>query len=168
MNDPHRDTVDIDAKSIKLIEKNSSVAIGSNTIDDSQEAFSSESKPTSVDERALLRKIDLHLIPWLALLYLLNFLDRSNIGNARVGAVTTLPNSSYAHSDIYQLYNMEADIHITDTQYLIALTTFFFPYSFFEVMSEGWFPLICHLTSSLITFRCPAMCYSEGFAHQGG
>lgn len=159
MNDPHRDTVDIDAKSIKLTEKNNSVAIGSNTIDDSQEAFGSESKPTSVDERALLRKIDLHLIPWLTLLYLLNFLDRSNIGNARVGAVTTLPNSSCAHSDMYQLYNMEADIHITDTQYLIALTTFFFPYSFFEVTSEGWFPLICYLTSSLIAFRCPAMCY---------
>ncbi|EIM92725.1 MFS general substrate transporter [Stereum hirsutum FP-91666 SS1] len=60
-----------------------------------------------------MRKIDIRLIPWLALLYLLNFLDRGSIGNAR-------------------LYGMETSIHITDRQYLIALTVFFFPYSLFE------------------------------------
>ena len=38
----------------------------------------------SVDEKAVLRKIDLRVIPWLALLYLLNFLDRGSIGNAKV------------------------------------------------------------------------------------
>ena len=32
----------------------------------------------------LMRKIDWHVVPWLAVLYLLNFLDRGNIGNARV------------------------------------------------------------------------------------
>lgn len=40
---------------------------------------------SSVDEARLMRKIDIRLIPWLALLYLLNFLDRGSIGNARVG-----------------------------------------------------------------------------------
>ena len=30
---------------------------------------------------------------------------------------------------------MEADIGITDKQYLLALTAFFFPYSFLEVSS---------------------------------
>ena len=39
---------------------------------------------SQVDERKLMRKIDLYLIPWLSLLYLLSFLDRSSIGNARV------------------------------------------------------------------------------------
>lgn len=34
--------------------------------------------------KRLLRKIDLHLIPFLAFLYLLSFLDRTNIGNARL------------------------------------------------------------------------------------
>ncbi|KAK3938031.1 putative high-affinity nicotinic acid transporter protein [Diplogelasinospora grovesii] len=34
--------------------------------------------------KRLLRKIDIKLIPFLALLYLLSFLDRSNIGNARL------------------------------------------------------------------------------------
>jgi hypothetical protein len=39
---------------------------------------------SQVDERKLLRKIDLYLIPWLSLLYLLSFLDRTSIGNAKV------------------------------------------------------------------------------------
>lgn len=38
----------------------------------------------TIDERKLIRKIDLHIIPWLAFLYLLNFLDRGSIGNAKV------------------------------------------------------------------------------------
>lgn len=44
---------------------------------------------SSVDERRLLRKIDLHVIPWLALLYLLNFMDRGSIGNAAVSYAFT-------------------------------------------------------------------------------
>lgn len=37
-----------------------------------------------LDEKAILRKMDKRLIPMLALLYLLSFLDRGNIGNARI------------------------------------------------------------------------------------
>ncbi|KAH7917775.1 MFS general substrate transporter [Leucogyrophana mollusca] len=72
---------------------------------------------TGVDERKLIRRIDIRVVPWLGLLYLLNFLDRGAIGNAK-------------------LYNMEVDLHITDTQYLIALTVFFFPYALFEPVSN--------------------------------
>jgi len=39
---------------------------------------------SSVNEKHLLRKIDLRVIPWLAFLYLLSFLDRGSIGNAKV------------------------------------------------------------------------------------
>ena len=42
---------------------------------------------SSIDERKLMRRIDWHVVPWLAVLYLLNFLDRGNIGNARVCAL---------------------------------------------------------------------------------
>jgi len=35
----------------------------------------------------LVRKIDLVLLPFLALLYLLSFLDRTNIGNARLAGL---------------------------------------------------------------------------------
>ncbi|KAF3052043.1 hypothetical protein E8E11_003033 [Didymella keratinophila] len=37
-----------------------------------------------LDEAKILRKMDWHLIPMLALLYLLSFLDRGNIGNAKI------------------------------------------------------------------------------------
>ncbi|KIM68309.1 hypothetical protein SCLCIDRAFT_1017899 [Scleroderma citrinum Foug A] len=69
---------------------------------------------SGVDERQLIRKIDMRTIPWLSLLYLLCFLDRTNIGNAK-------------------LYNMEKDLHITDNQYLACLTIFFASYFLFEV-----------------------------------
>ncbi|KAG6840574.1 hypothetical protein C0991_005763 [Blastosporella zonata] len=72
---------------------------------------------SGVDEKKLLRKIDLALIPWLSLLYLLSFLDRTSIGNAK-------------------LYNLETDLHITDMQYLLALTIFFISYALFEVPSN--------------------------------
>lgn len=39
---------------------------------------------SNVDERKLMRRIDFHVIPWLAFVYLLNFLDRGSIGNAKV------------------------------------------------------------------------------------
>ncbi|KAI0820751.1 MFS general substrate transporter [Trametes gibbosa] len=72
---------------------------------------------SEVDERKLIRKIDLYLVPWLSFLYLLSFLDRTSIGNAK-------------------LYHMTTDLHLTDQQYLIALTIFFFSYSIFEVPSN--------------------------------
>jgi hypothetical protein len=55
-----------------------------------EQPASHNSDTTSFDEKAtkrLLRKIDWHLIPFLALLYLLSFLDRSNIGNARLAGL---------------------------------------------------------------------------------
>lgn len=33
----------------------------------------------NIDERKLMRKVDLHLIPWLSVLYLASFLDRSAV-----------------------------------------------------------------------------------------
>lgn len=53
--------------------------------------------------RRLLRKIDWHLLPFLALLYLPSFLDRSNFGNARLAGIerslsmTGLDYNVYAH-----------------------------------------------------------------------
>ena len=44
-------------------------------------------EPCRINERKLLRKIDLRIIPWLSLLYLLNFLDRATIGNAKVSTL---------------------------------------------------------------------------------
>ncbi|KAI0318574.1 MFS general substrate transporter [Amylostereum chailletii] len=81
------------------------------------DVYRAELDTSGVDERKLMRKIDLRLIPWLSLLYLLSFLDRTSIGNAK-------------------LYGLETDLGISDTQYLISLTIFFFPYAVFEVPSN--------------------------------
>ncbi|KAI9658303.1 MAG: hypothetical protein M1821_002436 [Bathelium mastoideum] len=63
---------------------------------------------------ALLRKLDLKLLPAVGILYLLSFLDRSNIANARLDGLTT-------------------DLHMTGNQYLTSLTLFFVGYVLFEV-----------------------------------
>jgi hypothetical protein len=41
-----------------------------------------------IDTKKVLRKMDIRLIPNLALLYLLSFLDRGNIGNAKIQGLT--------------------------------------------------------------------------------
>lgn len=53
---------------------------------------------SDVNERKLLRKVDMRLIPWLSLLYLLSFLDRTSIGNAKVCA--TSDSDTYAVVEI--------------------------------------------------------------------
>lgn len=51
----------------------------------------------------ILRKIDLRLLPVLTILYILSYLDRGNLGNAKVAGMNT-------------------DLSLTGTQYNIALT----------------------------------------------
>ncbi|KAF2770499.1 MFS general substrate transporter [Teratosphaeria nubilosa] len=63
---------------------------------------------------ALIRKLDLHLLPGVCTLYLLSFLDRSNVANAK-------------------LDGLDADLHMTGNQYLTGLTLFFVGYILFEV-----------------------------------
>ncbi|KAB8232409.1 allantoate permease family MFS transporter [Aspergillus alliaceus] len=68
----------------------------------------------SINEKALLRKLDMRLLPPLTILYLLSFLDRSNVGNARLEGLTT-------------------DINMTGNQYLTGLTLYFIGYVLFEI-----------------------------------
>lgn len=70
-----------------------------------------------LDEKKILRKMDLRLIPMLALLYLLSFLDRGNIGNAKIEGLVE-------------------DLNMTGAQYNWCLTVFFFTYAAFEVPSN--------------------------------
>lgn len=41
----------------------------------------------AIQTKKLLRKVDFRLLPFLALMYLLNFLDRSNLAQARLGTL---------------------------------------------------------------------------------
>lgn len=73
-----------------------------------------EINPRSINEKRLLRKLDLRLLPAVSVLYLLSFLDRSNIANARIEGLTT-------------------DLHMTGNQYLTGLTLYFIGYVLFEL-----------------------------------
>jgi hypothetical protein len=54
---------------------------------------------TPEQEKRVLRKMDLRLIPMLSVLYLLAFLDRGNIGNAKIeGLVEDLGLTSQEYS----------------------------------------------------------------------
>jgi MFS family permease len=72
-----------------------------------------------VAEKKLLWKCDLHVVPVLFLLFLLAFLDRTNIGNARI-------------------QGLEKDLGMDpkSNKYNIALLVFFVPYILFEVPSN--------------------------------
>jgi len=87
---------------------------------------------SGIDEAKLVRKVDWRLLPWLSLLYLLSFLDRTSIGNARVRWSISFILAGF---DVYrqQLYHLTDDLHLSDKQYLLCLTIFYFPYAFFEV-----------------------------------
>ncbi|KAL5116387.1 hypothetical protein ACEQ8H_005735 [Pleosporales sp. CAS-2024a] len=68
----------------------------------------------SMNEAKLLRKLDLKLLPAVSILYLLSFLDRSNVANARIEGLTT-------------------DVHMTGNQYLTGLTLYFVGYVLLEL-----------------------------------
>lgn len=88
---------------------------GGISIPDPDEGLSEEEK-AKID-RQLLWKLDCRLVPWLSLLYLVSFLDRTNIGNAK-------------------LDGLQEDTHMGDTQYNDTLTIFFISYSVFEPLTN--------------------------------
>ncbi|CZR52344.1 related to putative tartrate transporter [Phialocephala subalpina] len=75
------------------------------------------------EEKALVWKQDLRIVPLCAAIYLLCYLDRSNIGNAK-----TLNSST--HNDLL------STTHMTNYQYIIALMVFLVAYAVFEVPSN--------------------------------
>ncbi|KAF9141075.1 hypothetical protein BGX30_005505 [Mortierella sp. GBA39] len=86
-------------------------------------------------ERRIVRKFDRHLLPLLGILYLFSYLDRVNIGNAR-------------------LFGLEEAVHLSNGQYNIALASFFLAYCLFELPSNwmlvrvgprAWIPLLMFL-----------------------
>lgn len=71
----------------------------------------------NVRTNKLLRKIDLHLLPFLILMYLLNFLDRSNLAQARQGT-------------------LEKDLGMVGTDFNLATSIFFVGYLLMQLPSN--------------------------------
>lgn len=72
---------------------------------------------SNLEERRLVRKLDLYIVPLIMGLYLFSFLDRVNIGNAR-------------------LYGLEADLGLSPTQFQVAVSILFVTYLTLEVPSN--------------------------------
>lgn len=68
-------------------------------------------------ETKLLRKIDIHLLPFLIVMYLLNFLDRSNLAQARQGS-------------------LEEDLKMSGTDFNLATSILFVGYLLMQLPSN--------------------------------
>jgi hypothetical protein len=119
---------------------------------DPEKTFAVVGPLPDIDERRLMWKIDLHLVPPLCILYLLAFLDRVNIANAK-------------------LYNMTTDLGLIGNQYNIALVVFFVPYVIFEIPANMllkkfrpsiWCINALSLRAKRLTFQCRPLCFASG------
>lgn len=72
-------------------------------------------------EARLRHKIDLYIVPTVALLYLFCFIDRANVGNAR-------------------LAGLEKDLKMKGYDYNQLLSVFYVSYIIFEIPSN----MVCH------------------------
>ncbi|KAF8897517.1 MFS general substrate transporter [Infundibulicybe gibba] len=91
--------------------------------------------------KRILWKLDCHVLPPLALLWLANFIDRSNVGNARIAG-------------------LERDAHLHGNQFNTALAVFYVTYLLVEVPSNvvlkkmrpnRWIPLLVLLWGTVTT-----------------
>ena len=87
------------------------------SMSDTKSIGSEEIIYTKQEELKLLRKVDWHVVPITVVFYLLSFLDRTNIGNAR-------------------LSGLAKDLRLTDYDYRIALTILYVPYILAEIPSN--------------------------------
>ncbi|EMR85388.1 putative major facilitator superfamily transporter protein [Botrytis cinerea BcDW1] len=86
---------------------------------------------TPDEERTVVRKFDRKLVVFVALLYMLSFLDRSNIGNAKIAG-------------------LERDLHLDSNKYEWVVTAFYIAYICFEWMSILWKIIPAHIYITVI------------------
>jgi len=101
-------------------------------------------------ERRLLFKLDLRITSLMTLFYLLSFLDRGNIGNARVAG-------------------LQADLMMSDYQYQLAITFTYVPY----ILTELPFNLVLkiigpHILLPMIVTIWGIVTLCQGFCHNLG
>ncbi|KAJ6539330.1 MFS general substrate transporter [Mycena capillaripes] len=94
-----------------------------------------------VTAKKILWKLDCHILPPLALLWLCNFIDRSNVGNARIAG-------------------LETDTKLHGNQFNIVLTVFYATYLLVEVPSNlvmkkvkpnRWIPFLVFMWGAVTT-----------------
>ncbi|KAG8214488.1 major facilitator superfamily domain-containing protein [Butyriboletus roseoflavus] len=99
----------------------------------------------------ILKKIDWHILPLVSILYLLSFLDRANIGNAKIAG-------------------METDLNLVGLRYNTAAAVFFIPYCLAQVPSNiilklfrpsRWLSAIMVVWGLIMTLMCLVKTYNE-------
>ncbi|KAG9313544.1 major facilitator superfamily domain-containing protein [Chiua virens] len=97
----------------------------------------------------ILRKVDWHILPLVSLLYLLSFLDRSNVANAKVAGMAT-------------------DLNLVGLKYNTAAAIFFIPYCLGQIPSNVvlkvfrpsiWIPTIMVAWGVVMTLMCLVKTY---------
>lgn len=86
-------------------------------VEDAESEESCRSLSSSEADARVLRKCDFYVLPMLYVFYALSYLDRINIGNARIEG-------------------LEKDLDMAGNDYNIALQVFFVPYILLEVPSN--------------------------------
>ncbi|KAI1755623.1 major facilitator superfamily domain-containing protein [Xylaria castorea] len=89
---------------------------------------------TPDEEKAVLRKLDRRLVIFLAFCYMLSFVDRSNIGNARIAGMETDLQTKPPREDYFAW----------------TLRAFYFSYILFEWMTLLWRVVPAHIYVSVI------------------
>ncbi|KAF5377396.1 hypothetical protein D9757_009725 [Collybiopsis confluens] len=99
-----------------MMEKSEDIESGKTASVDSSSDFRRAVEDPAMEKR-VWRKIDLYVLPIVAMFYLLSFLDRTNVANARVAGLQTA-------------------LKMTNKEYSIALTVTYVPYIATELPSN--------------------------------
>ncbi|KAK5660387.1 hypothetical protein OQA88_12930 [Cercophora sp. LCS_1] len=103
---------------------------------------------TPDEEKAVVRKFDRRLVVFMAVLYMLSFVDRSNIGNARIAG-------------------MDDDLQSTPPKtgwYEWALAAFYITYILFEWMALLWRIIPAHIYVSVLVLSWGLVASLQGVA----
>ncbi|EJT96563.1 MFS general substrate transporter [Dacryopinax primogenitus] len=134
----------------ELTRKKDGVVHGGTHKEASLNSYDEEALIDQAVERRILMKLDLWIVTVMTLFYLLSFLDRSNIGNARVAG-------------------LQADLKLTDFQYQLAITFTYVPYVVAELPSNLLLKIVGPqiLLPTIVTIwgvitLCQGFCHSLG------
>ncbi|OAG45262.1 hypothetical protein AYO21_00610 [Fonsecaea monophora] len=115
----------------------------SSTIHDEDVASKEQGLPsTSVPDKKLLRRIDLHVMPFLCILYALSLIDRTNLSSAKVAG-------------------MDVDLVLTGSRYSVVALVFFPIYILVEIPTNSvlrWVGTRKLLSGMIFCWGVVAMC----------
>lgn len=102
-------------------------------------------------DRRVTRKFDTHVVPWLFGLWLLAFIDRANIGNARIDGLA-------------------AELELDSNKFNIALAIFYVPYILYDIPSNlvlKYFQAGYYLPALIICWGIVGTCMGFVKTYQG-